>query len=258
MMTPQELTAYWNRHYSVRPVGWRLSHVGVDRWFRFFALPRARQPTDSKADYRLIVQRRNEVLSALFTEGQEMIIVTTHGSNSRDPIQLPKADHPDATFWMTIRLAPPSIDSPAFWGHLYIRPQRWRPGVIDRILRRPERVWGCYYVILNVEEHSAYHPSHFQTDVILKNQADRDLLLDKFAHWIFKPEESEQFKDAQVHIGHDDAGPHEPRPKSEPADLAALDRETIDRINRHRVALGYRPISLKTNIRKYYDVRLNR
>ncbi|WP_052600364.1 hypothetical protein [Aureispira sp. CCB-QB1] len=74
-MEKSEFISYWKDHYPESfPIGHELKWVYQDRWLRIHSLPKSKRYAETKDEYKIILNRQNQLIEDLIGEGTEMII----------------------------------------------------------------------------------------------------------------------------------------------------------------------------------------
>src|SRR5215217_418391 len=102
--TPRDLDDHWRDCYAAEPRAHELRAAHADRWLRIHALPDAKRYPESPAEHATVLHRHNEVLAALLSPGDAVLLITTGDSAAQEPrpVQGPHLSHPDAWHWRTI------------------------------------------------------------------------------------------------------------------------------------------------------------
>jgi hypothetical protein len=74
-MTDSEFIDYWNKEYPESyPIGNELKWVYEDKWFRIHSLPNSKRYADTEDEYKIILDRQNNLIEDLIGEGTEIAI----------------------------------------------------------------------------------------------------------------------------------------------------------------------------------------
>ena len=119
----------WSASFAgTEPIAHVLRERFKDRWVRFHSLPDSQRWPTNEAEYAIILQRHNDVLSAVAAEGDKLVLLSTAASDSSTPPPPPEQT-PTARWWRTMRHG-------GFSWHVYAQEINWRPGTLDPILRQ--------------------------------------------------------------------------------------------------------------------------
>ena len=74
-MTEIEFIDYWSKEYPESfPIGHELKWVYEDRWFRIHSLPNSKRYADTEDEYKIILDRQNNLIEDLIGTGAEIAI----------------------------------------------------------------------------------------------------------------------------------------------------------------------------------------
>ena len=74
-MTESEFIDYWNKEYPESlPINHELKYVYADRWFRIHSLPGSKRYAETKEEYKIILDRQNQLINDLIEEKSEIAI----------------------------------------------------------------------------------------------------------------------------------------------------------------------------------------
>lgn len=74
-MNQEEFNTYWDAEYpEAFPINYELKRVYASRWFRIHSLPESKRYAESDAEYQIIFDRQNHLITDLIGEGTEIII----------------------------------------------------------------------------------------------------------------------------------------------------------------------------------------
>ena len=74
-MTEIEFIDYWDKEYpEAFPIGHELKWVYQDRWFRIHSLPESKRYAETEDEYKIILDRQNQLIEDLIGEGTEIAI----------------------------------------------------------------------------------------------------------------------------------------------------------------------------------------
>ncbi|MFE0156557.1 hypothetical protein ACFWY5_56185 [Nonomuraea sp. NPDC059007] len=95
-----ELTARWQARWpDCPPIGHELKRYYTSRWVRFHSLPGSKRYADTPAEYDILLDRHNTVLTELFDGQDALIVMVTHCRAGRPAVRgvagsvaLPRSD----------------------------------------------------------------------------------------------------------------------------------------------------------------------
>ncbi|MFE6055601.1 hypothetical protein ACFQ6N_33050 [Kitasatospora sp. NPDC056446] len=188
-MDRDALTALWERRWpGSMPIGHEIQERGGERWVRFHSLPESKRYPDDEREYAILLERHNTVLNGLFT-GKEVYVLTPRWTEKPSVPRMRR----DAKHWRTW-FEPDEPDGAdgadgsepecgTYW-HSFVERQQWRPGCLDRLLRRvaDEREYGV--IVSDTGMRRLYHPYDGGADVYLTTTEERDRLKERHADWL--------------------------------------------------------------------------
>jgi len=68
----------------MEPVGYELRNAGAQHWVRFHSLPGSKRYPDTEAEWRLLLDRQNELAAAVLGENEECWLVQSHWDVTQD------------------------------------------------------------------------------------------------------------------------------------------------------------------------------
>src|SRR5882757_3514011 len=87
-MTLDLFKQYWEKTFlDCPPIGYFLREAFPEIWFRIHTLPLSKRYADTPEETAEILRRHNTVLSDLFAEGQEYVLITRGGSETTEPVR---------------------------------------------------------------------------------------------------------------------------------------------------------------------------
>lgn len=185
----QGLTWLWQSRWpDCPPVADWLRGVYPHRWVRFHSLPGSKRYADDEAEYRVILERHNTVLTELDV-GRTLLVITCDWTTTPEPPawrtpQLCQLD-PAGVHWQTI-LEDDSDDAlePPAYTQLYASQRQWAAGVIDDLLRSVADDELAGVILAPTDLAWLYHPYDGGADVLLPDQYQRDALEARHYSWL--------------------------------------------------------------------------
>ncbi|MFI6500351.1 hypothetical protein [Nonomuraea typhae] len=177
-----ELTARWRANWpGCAPVAHELKHYDAARWVRFHSLPNAKRHADTPAEYDILLNRHNTVLTTLFADEDLYVVTATHTSDGEitdlfthpEPVTLNLGARP----WLT-------LTRDDGYSHLLATRRRPRPRGLDPLLRAVADAVLRDVLITDLRMRRIYHPYDGGADCILENTEARRLLETVHADWL--------------------------------------------------------------------------
>lgn len=180
-----ELSALWRSRWPDSPPIAHQLHFDRDLWVRFHSLPGSKRYADTAAEYQILLDRYNTVLTELFA-GHPVYIVTTsfvpdEGIEVWSPTD-PHALNPGSRPWT--RLREDDDADPGGTMHLHVSEQRWKPRILDPLLRAVADDECAGVIIMDTDLRRLYLPYDGGADVILASPQERDALKNSHANWL--------------------------------------------------------------------------
>jgi hypothetical protein len=180
------LTARWQERWPrCRPVGHELRCCARATWVRFHSLPGSKRYAEDDSEYAEIL-RRHHVLLGEMPEADEVLVVTTAWSGTREPTgREPRLAEvlPDAVYWMPV-LADRDDTGWESWTHLYVSMSPWQGGELDPLLRLAADDQASCVIIAPPDPTWLYHPYDGGADVIARHKGERDMLMRRHGDWL--------------------------------------------------------------------------
>ncbi|WP_260478175.1 hypothetical protein [Nonomuraea sp. WAC 01424] len=152
---------------------------------RFHSLPESKRYADTAAEYQILLERHNTVLTELFADHLVHIVtksfVPDEGVEVFSPID-PHALNPGSRPWT--RLREDDDADPGGTMHLHVSERRWKPGSVDPLLLAVADDECADVIIMDIDLRRLYHPYDGGADVILAGPQERDALKAAHADWL--------------------------------------------------------------------------
>ncbi len=183
-MTGPEFYDHWHAHYGdCPPLGHVLRQRFPDRWMRIHSLPESQRYPASKGDWRILLERQNQLCSDLLGVGQEMMLVGGDFIDMADDGHVfpgTFAGHPmlvglDWTLaWrVSLHRVAPEHYEPGIRLDVAFSAQVWQSGRWDKVLRAIGKD-EMRLLLVAVTGQIVVAPYDGGVDVILPDTASRD------------------------------------------------------------------------------------
>jgi hypothetical protein len=191
-MTAEQFRKYWSDNYpDADPIGYELKWVYEDRWFRIHSLPESKRYADNENEYSIILDRQNSLISDIFGDNQDFIILiglytddlTTENYEDLDYInQYTKVDTLDLH-----KLRPEQYEDEIYYD-IFIRTAKWKKHSQDKIMRKiaDDEIRAIF---INPGAEIIICPYDGGVDIILKDAETRDQLKRKYTDWLSNRED---------------------------------------------------------------------
>ena len=180
----------WDSRFpNCPPIGYLLRDAFHDRWVRFHSLPESKRYPEDEAEYQILLERHNAILSVLADTTRCVVLLKTGYSETPQPVrsyaELDSLD-PKAALWRTIPMhavSPDFFSDPAYW-HIYASEWQWHPGMFDPIIRLVASDTVANVLIVEPDCRWVLHPYDGGMDVIAETPADRGRLRAAHKDWL--------------------------------------------------------------------------
>ncbi|MBT29689.1 MAG: hypothetical protein CMO01_08500 [Thalassobius sp.] len=186
-MTESEFLDYWNQEYpETFPINYDLKWVYPHRWFRIHSLPESKRYTESADEYKIILDRQNQLINDLIGEESEVVIsfgLYTNEITSDNYKEL--TDFGEFLKVLTIDLhkeKPEEYDDEMYFD-IYIKIENWRNGNRDEILKAiaDDKIRAMF---ISPSKKCVIAPYDGGVDVIVDTTEKRDNFKIKYKAWI--------------------------------------------------------------------------
>lgn len=182
----------WNQFYPNNlPISHLLKHYFPQSWLRIHSLPESKRYADTPAEYELLLNRHNKIITDCFGENTSIFIVSGHYfSHSRNnkaydlTFILPYKFHLEQEINLT-QLNPENYDDDG--EDHYFRPCSietiWQPNTHDELLKKiaDDEVRAF---MLSFEQNIIVAPYDGGIDFIIFDDVKRQALRDKYKDWL--------------------------------------------------------------------------
>ncbi|MBC8404845.1 MAG: hypothetical protein H8E15_06445 [Planctomycetes bacterium] len=173
-----DLDLLWNEIAgTVRPVAYQLKWAMEDRFVRFHSLPEKKRYPDNAREMRFIIDRHNEVLSAVFSLGEKLASIEMTWSNKLSK----RARSRGYLHWKDVQK---DADDSDCMIHLYYKEKIWSPDCLNWAITAAanEDLFG--FMVIGVESKAIYHPYDGGMDIIMPSVKERDNMSDRFERYL--------------------------------------------------------------------------
>ncbi len=178
-MNATDLETIWQSRFpGVLPVADELKYICASGWVRFHSLPKSKRYPEDTDEERIIMNRHNTILDAIWPHSSPLVVIqTAYSSSSKD---IPGFEEPGWTFWKTFD---PFGDADSWW-HLYFQEQIWQPGVFDQLILQVAHEKVFNLMVLDGAADVLYHPYDGGLDLIFADPENIPPLRFHFADWL--------------------------------------------------------------------------
>ena len=174
----RDIDDHWNDIAgSVQPLAYTLKFELAQRWVRFHSLPESRRYPDSDADMRAVIDRHNEILSAVFTLDEKLYFVVPAWAEESSI----KAQAKGYIHWRDV-LA--DEDDPESNNRLHVKTAAWSVGCLDWAISASANDDLHGFMAIGAGSRVLYHPYDGGMDLILPSALERARLQCEFAQYL--------------------------------------------------------------------------
>ena len=186
-MTEREFIYYWNKEYPESfPINHELKWMYPDRWFRIHSLPESKRYADSAEEYKIILNRQNQLINDLIGEESEVVIsfgLYTNDITNESYKEL--TDFGEFLKVLTIDLhkeRPEEYEDEMYFD-IYVKTEKWKNGNRDEILKAiaDDEIRAMF---ISPANKCVIAPYDGGVDVIAKSTENRDRLKAKYKDWL--------------------------------------------------------------------------
>ena len=182
-----EFIDYWNKEYPESlPINHELKLVYADRWFRIHSLPGSKRYAETKEEYKIILDRQNQLIKDLIGEQSEIAI--SFGLYEQDLINDNYKELTDfGEFQKVLRvdlqkeIPKKYLDETYF--DIYVKIEKWERGKKDEILKAiaNDEIRAMF---VSPSKKCIIAPYDGGVDVIVDSTEKRDSLKNKYRDWL--------------------------------------------------------------------------
>jgi len=186
-MTESEFIDYWNKEYPESlPINHELKWIYPDRWFRIHSLPESKRYAESEDEYKIILNRQNQLINDLI--GEESEVAISFGLYRWD---LTNDNYKELTdfgeFQKVLRIdlkkeRPEEYEDEMYFD-IYVKTEKWENGKRDEILKAiaDDEIRAMF---VSPSKKCIISPYDGGVDVIVDSTENRDKLKDKYKDWL--------------------------------------------------------------------------
>ncbi|MBL7982710.1 MAG: hypothetical protein JNL52_12980 [Flavobacteriales bacterium] len=186
-MTERGFIDYWNKNYpETFPVNHELKWVYPDRWFRIHSLPESKRYPDTADEYKIILDRQNELIDDLI--GQEAEVVISFGLYTNDITNnnyhsLTDFGKFEKVLTIDLQKEKPEEYENGIGLDIYVMTEYWKSGKRDVILKAiaDDQIRAMF---ISPSRKCIIAPYDGGVDVIVDSTEQRDRLKQKYKDWL--------------------------------------------------------------------------
>jgi hypothetical protein len=172
---------------NCEPISHRMRTAFHTRCVRFHSLPCSKRYAEDEAEYRILLNRHNQILGELIDREQRVVLLTTGHSETSDVVfpepELRMLD-PNAKLWRSVWMGDQVGFAEQTYWHVFASERQWRPGLLDSIIRLVADWAVVNIMVVDPECSWLFCPYDGGMDVILESAAARDWLRSSHSDWL--------------------------------------------------------------------------
>jgi hypothetical protein len=193
-MEGKQFEVFWEYTYpKTVPLSWRLKEDYRKQWFRVHSLPKSKRYAHNKYEWKILLNRQNDLITDLLGEGSDFYIVTGRWMNDND-ISENKDDLVHYREWNFTELEPINMfvrypkeydeeDDSLFYIPALTNKLIWNKGRFDELLRAIAND-ETSAIFVGVEQHCLIAPYDGGIDCIVANENLVDFYKNKYSDWL--------------------------------------------------------------------------
>jgi hypothetical protein len=193
-MTPQEFYTFWQQAYlACPPINHLLKWRYPDRWMRIHSLPDAQRYPATPADWDILLTRQNQLCRDLLGEDGPILLVGGdfwEEGETRNAVEGLLAHQPalagialELGWRIDLHRVAPDHFEPGLLYDAAFSPQMWHDGRWDKVLQAIAND-ELRLMFVSLERNCIVAPYDGGVDVILADEATRDLYKGRYAAWL--------------------------------------------------------------------------
>ena len=186
-MNQKEFNNFWDKNYPESyPISHELKSVYPDRWLRIHSLPESKRYAETDDDYKIILERQNQLISDLIEENSKVIV-----SFGYYETELTKDSSSESTDFgkfqknrtLELHIIRPEENEGNCFYDIYIKNETWKNGSKNEMLKA---IADCQFSAMFIfpKENCIIAPYDGGMDLIVPNQKKRDELKAKYKDWL--------------------------------------------------------------------------
>ncbi|MCU4157452.1 hypothetical protein J1N10_15855 [Carboxylicivirga sp. A043] len=191
-MKDAEFIRFWQKEYpNSFPIRHELKWIYENRWFRIHSLPESKRYAETEDEYKIILDRQNQLIEDLIGEKTEFVIVyglySNHLTNDKPTDQ---TDFGEFNKALTINLTKerPEEYEDEMYFDIFIRVEKWQSDNKNEMLRAiADDEFHAMFIC--PAKHCIVAPYDGGIDIIMDSTVSRDKLKLRYKDWISERED---------------------------------------------------------------------
>lgn len=186
-MSESEFIDYWNKEYpGSLLINHELKLIYPDRWFRIHSLPELKRYAESKDEYKIILDRQNQLINDLI--GEESEVAITFGLYTNDITNYNYKELTDfgeflKVFTIDLHKERPEEYENEMYFNIHVKTEKWKSGKRDEILKAiaDDEIRAMF---VSPSNKCIIAPYDGGVDVIVNSTEKRDYFKVKYKDWL--------------------------------------------------------------------------
>ncbi len=186
-MTESEFIGYWNKEYSESlPINYELKLVYPNRCFRIHSLPESKRYAETEDEYKIILDRQNQLINDLIGEKSDVAIsfgLYTNDITNDNYKQLTDFGEFQKVLTIDLHKERPQEHEDEMFFDIYVKIEKWENGKKDEILKAiaDDEIRAMF---VSLTEKCVIAPYDGGIDVLVDSTEKRDHLKYKYIDWL--------------------------------------------------------------------------
>lgn len=191
-MTEIDFIDYWNKEYPESfPINHELKWVYPDRWFRIHSLPESKRYAESAGEYKILLDRQNQLINDLIGEESEIHIsfgLYTNDVTNDNYKELSDFGEFQKVLTIDLHKEKPEKYEDETCYDIYVKTEIWKSGKRDEILKAiaDDEIRAMFVC---PSKKCVIAPYDGGVDVIVDSNAICERLKDQYRDWLSNRED---------------------------------------------------------------------
>lgn len=186
-MTERDFINYWNREYPESlPINYELKWIYPDRWFRIHSLPESKRYAESDDEYKIILDRQNQLIDDLLGEETEVAIsfgLYTNEITNENIKELTDFGEFQKVMTIDLQKERPVEYEDEMYFDIFVKIEHWKRESRNEILKAiaDDEIRAMF---VSPSKKCVIAPYDGGVDVIIDSTEKRDRLKAKYRDWL--------------------------------------------------------------------------
>lgn len=186
-MTEDAFIEYWKKEYpEALPINNELKWVYPDRWFRIHSLPESKRYANSADEYKIILDRQNQLIDDLIEEESEVVIsfgLYANDITNDNYKKLTDFGEFQKVFTIDLHNERPEEYEDEMYFDIFVKTEKWKSGGKNEILKAiaDDEIRAMF---VSPSKKCVIAPYDGGVDIIVDSCEKRDRLKSKYKDWL--------------------------------------------------------------------------